>query len=146
MAETQSGLAVVWGVQGITFTAGITDPGGASALGQKQSLTFTRASKVAYVANDLGESVGRVDFDANKVTRLTVIPSHATAKATAKTNMDSYLPAPGTKITIADADGAVIDGDYKLNSATLNKTNNGPATIDIEIEKFDANDITTVIS
>lgn len=143
MSATLKGLAVVWGAQGITFTAGIVS---ATNGAQTQSLRVVRDSGKAYIKNDQGETVGRVDFDGKKTLSISVVPSHASSLSSAQTSMDAYLIAPGTKITVVDAQGAVVDGDYLLNSATGNRTNEGTAVVDLEMEKFDANDITTTVS
>jgi hypothetical protein len=143
MAETQSGLAIVWSCNGVTLTAGIVS---ATTGAKIQSLTLVRDSEKAYVKDDQGQTCGRIDFDGKKTLTLNVVPCAASSKATAVTSLDAWCPAPGTKITIADSNGTIVDGDYLLNRATQNRTNTGAATAEIELEKFEANDITTAVT
>ena len=143
MAATLRGLAVVWGAQGITFTAGIVSSTNGAAT---QSLKVARGSDKAEIKNDQGEVVGQVFFNGKKTLSITVIPSHASSITSAQSSADAYLIAPGTKMTVVDAQGAIVDGDYNLLSATGNRTNEGAMTVDLEMEKYDANDVTTTVS
>lgn len=143
MAHSQRGLAIVWGAQGVTFTAGIVS----GTNGAKtQSLRVVRSSDKAEVMNDQGEVVGQVYFNGKKTLSISVIPSHASAISSAQSSLDAHLIAPGTKVTVADDQGTTVDGDYNLISATANRTNNGVAVVDVELEKYDANDVTTSVS
>lgn len=146
MAEVIKGLGIRWGAQGITMTAGIVS----SSNGQKvQSIDFERTSDKGEIKNDLGEVVGQVFYNGKRVLRLTVIPSGATIAA-AQTSVDAHLIAPGTKITVADANGAVIDGahsgGYNLLSAKMRGQNTEGVMVDIEMETYDANDVTATIA
>ena len=142
MAEIIKGLGIRWGVQGITFTAGIVT----TTNGQKvQSIDFERTSELGPIKNDAGETCGEVYYDGKKVLRLTVIPSAATISA-ANTSVDSHLIAPGTLITVVDANGTVIDGSYNLDSSKGRGQNTEGFMVDIEMHKFDANDVTATIS
>ena len=143
MSNLQKGLAVVYGVDGITFTAGIVS---ATNGAQTQSLRVVRSSDKVEIKNDLGDVVGQIFSNGKKTLSITVIPSHATVKATAQSSYDAHLIPPGTTVTIADANGAVIDDDYNLLSATGNMTNDGVATIDLELESYDDNDVTVATS
>jgi hypothetical protein len=142
MAEIQKGLGIVWGVDGITLTAGIVS---ATTAAKFQSFNFDRSADTAEIKNGDGEVAGKVFYNAKRTLSITVIPSAATL-AGAPTSADGWLPAPGTKITVADADGTVIDGDFTLLSAKLRGTNTEARMADIELEKFDANDVSTTIA
>lgn len=142
MAEIIKGLGIRWGAQGITMTAGIVS----SSNGQKvQSIDFERTAEIGEIKNDIGETVGEVYYNGKKVLRLTVIPSGATISA-ATSSVDAHLIAPGTKITVVDGSGTIIDGDYNLDSAKGRGQNTEGFMVDIEMHKFDANDVTAVIS
>lgn len=138
MAETVKGVGIVWGVNGITCTAGIVSANNAAQI---QSFNFDRTSDTAQIRNGDGETVGKVFYDGKKVLSLTVIPSAATLSAAA-TSADSWTPAPGTRVVMADADGAILEGAYNLLSAKLRGTNTEARMADIELESFDANDVT----
>jgi len=142
MAEVVKGLGIRWGAQGITMTAGIVS----STNGQKvQSIDFERTADIGEIKNDLGETVGEVYYNGKKVLRLTVIPSGATIAA-AGTSLDAHLIAAGTKITVVDGSGTILDGDYNLDSAKGRGQNTEAFMVDIEMHKFDANDVTTTIA
>lgn len=143
MAATLKGLAVVYGVAGVTMTAGIVS---ATNGAQTQSLRLVRNSDKVEIKNDAGEVVGQVFVNGKKTLSLTVVPSHASAISSAQGSMDAYNIAAGTKITVVDAAGTVVDGDYNLISSTQNRTNDGVATLDLEMEKYDANDVTGTIT
>lgn len=148
MSEMQSGLAVVWAVEGVTMTAGIVSATNAQKI---QSLSCVRDTEKVYVKSDLGETVGRIDVDGKVTLTLSVIPCHATApllKATATTSFYAHLIAPGTKVTVADAQSLTspFEGDFKLNRCTGNKTNTGVAVVELELEKYTDNDITVSVA
>lgn len=146
MAATIKGLGIVWAVNGITMTAGIVSSTAGQAV---QSLTYSRTSDKVEIKNDLGEVVGEVYYNGKRELRLTVIPSAVTGTntiANAVSSLDSHLIAAGTKITIADSSGTVMDGDYNLDSCEMRGDNSSPRMVDIVMHKFDANDVTTTIS
>lgn len=146
MAEVIKGLGIRWGAQGITMTAGIVS----STSGQKvQSIDFERTAEIGEIKNDLGETVGEVYYNGKKTLRLTVIPcavSGTNTVANATSSVDGHLIAPGTKITIVDGSGTIMDGDYNLDSSKGRGQNTEAFMVDIEMHKFDANDVTTTIS
>jgi hypothetical protein len=143
MAVKNTGLAVVWGIKGVTFTAGIVS---SSNGAQTQSLRLVRTADKTDIKNDQGEVVGHVFANGRKTLSITVVPSHATVIATAQTSVDAHLIAPGTKVTVVDSQGAVVDDDYNCLTATLNATNEGAQTVDLELEAFDAYDTTVAIT
>jgi hypothetical protein len=145
MAETIRGLGFVWGVNGLTFTGfNATEP-----TFKTQSLDLTRDSDVAQLENESGEVVGECFFNSKKVMNVSVIPS-ATSVATAQGNLDKLIPAPGTIITVADANGTTIDatnsGKFTCLSAKMGRTNKGMATVDLQLRQYEANDVTTTVS
>lgn len=148
MAVTLKGLAVVWGAGNLTFT-GVAISG---TTGKIQNYNFTREGSQEFLADADGEEVGVAFFNNGKTLELNVVPSDASAIATAKTNLDAMLPAPGTAITVADADGAGTaieashSGVYLCISSKVGRTNRGPATIDLVMIQRDANNIAASIS
>lgn len=143
MAETLKGLGIIWGVNGKTFT------GFSTATFKTQTLSLNRTADKAEVKNESGEVVGQVFYNEKKALSLSVVPSGSSI-ANAGTALDNLLPAIGTTITVADSTNATVDGHhtgkYNLTSASLRFTNEGVATIDMEMEQFTANDVTGAIS
>jgi hypothetical protein len=142
MAETVKGTGIVWGVGGITLTAGIVT---ANSAAKVQSFNFDRTSDKAEIKDGDGEVCGQTFYNAKRTLSLTVVPSGATISA-AGLSADAWTPAPGTKITLADADGAILDADYNLVSAKLRGSNTEARMADIELERYDANDVTATIA
>jgi len=147
MAAAIKGRAVIWSVGAITFTAGITMTNIESLT---QSASVTRSSEKAEVKDNGGTIRAQIFSGFKKMLSLTVVPAAATGAntiANARTCGDSLLPSPGTLVTIADDSGTVIDASYNVISAKQNRTVDGVATIDLELETGDeGNDITTLIS
>lgn len=142
MAATQRGLAVIYGAAGFTTTAGIVS---ATTKAQNQSGRFTRSSDKAEIRDGNGEVAGQVFYNAKKSHTITVVPHGDQTASTAITSLDAWLAAPGTKITVVDT-GSVMDGDYNLISGTCSRTNTDAATVEIEIERYEANDVTATVS
>lgn len=143
MAAVVKGLGIRWAVNGITMTAGIVS---ASNAQEVQSLSISRTSDKVEIKNDIGETVGEVYFNGKKELRLSVIPSHASTLSGAQSSVDAHLIAAGTKITVVDAEGTIVDGDYNLDSAEGRGDNASAFMVDIVMHKFDANDVTATIS
>lgn len=146
MAELIKGAALVWGVAGITMTAGIVVGTSGSVV---QSVTFNRSSDKYELRDGDGEVVGEVYYNAKKEIRLTVVPRGVSATntiANAESSVDAHLPAPGTMVTIADANGTSIDGDFNVDSCEMRGENTGPRMVDITMHRFDANNVTGTIS
>lgn len=151
MAVTLTGLAVVWGCGNLTFT-GVAISG---TTGKMQSYDFTRDGDDEPLLDENGETVGMAAFNLKKTLDINVIPSNATVIATGQANMDAMLPAKGTTITVSDSDAGTAgttrieashSGKYYCMSAKVNRTNRGPASINIQMVAYDANDITVATS
>lgn len=140
---TQRGKAVVWGVDGVTFT------GFGSVTAESNSMDFERSADQKEIPDDIGNTVGLVLYNSKNTFRMTVTPSAATIAA-AKTNMDGFTPVPGTIITVADADSTITDGTqtgkYILLSAKLNRAQNSEATVDMELVQWVDNDVAVAIT
>lgn len=140
---TIKGKALVWSVNGISFTAGIvTATAGSAAF---QSSRIVRSSDTAEVKDSNGEVVSKVFFNPKKTFTVTAVPT-ATSIANAQASGDAWLPAPGTLITAVDSDGTIVDGDYNVLTATQTRTNDGAMAVELELEKFDNNNVTTTAS
>ncbi len=142
MAEVIKGTGVRWGVGGVTFTAGIVS--GTNAM-HMQNFDFDRTTDKAELKDANGEVIGVVFYNGKRILRITVVPTGASITA-ANSSVDAYMIAPGTKITIADSEGASIDGDYNLISSKMRGSNADFTMVDLELEDFDANDVTATIS
>jgi hypothetical protein len=142
MAETIKGVGIVWGVNGISLTAGIVS---GTTLAKTQSFNFDRSADKAEIRDGDGEVCGQAFYNAKRTLSLTVVPT-GTSLANAVTSADAWTPAPGTLITIVDADGAIVDGNYNLISAKLRGSNTEARMADIELERYEANDVTATIS
>lgn len=142
MAATIKGRAVLWSIGGVTFTAGIVSGTNASF---PQSLRVTRGSNKTEVIDDGGVIRTQVFHGFKKTLSISVIPcDDAAVLADANSSADAHMPAPGTKITVADASGTIIDASYNLISATQNRSVDGVASVDLELEQGDeGNDLTT---
>ena len=141
MAATQSGQAIVWGVGGIATTVGIVS---GTTKANFQTANYAKDSDKAYIANEDGDTVGRVDYNFKKTLRLTVVPNGTLDISDALTSLDAWTPTPGTKVTITDSKGdidATWAGVWLLNSATQNRTNTGAVTVDLELEQFVDNNV-----
>lgn len=140
------GKAVIWSVGAITYSAGIVVGNGSLFT---QSVGFTRTSDKAEVKDNQG-IIKSVIFSAfKKVLAITVVPAGGATNtiASAQATGDIATLQAGTLITVADDSGTLIDGSYNLISAKQNRTVDGVATIDLELEGSDeAQDITTLVS
>lgn len=147
MAETQRGRAVVWSIGGITYTGGIVS---STADRFIQSVRVSRQSEKANIKDDGGTIRTQIFHGFTKTLSLTVVPaatSGANTEANAQASADSHCPAPGTVVAIADDSGTIIDDNYNVISATQNRTVDGVATIDLELEAGDEGvEIATAIS
>lgn len=136
MAVTQIGLIAVWGVAGIVVTAGVTAITG-SGKGQIQSADATRSASSAQLDNDIGETVGETYYNEQYDLSISVIPCDSSL-ANARLNLDALMPAPGTALSIADADSTLIDSSakYTVQSARVNRSSKGNATIDLTLKRY----------
>lgn len=138
------GLAVITKANGVTFVAGIVSSSNASL---NQSIGVTRDADHKYLKNASGDSVADFITNRKKTVSITTVPYHGTSMASARTSNSAYRLAPGTKVTIADADGiagAAVSGTaYLLVSSKEGRTNDGFVSIDLELTLRDDNDVTT---
>ncbi len=124
------------------MTAGIVT---ASNPNFPQSARVQRGSEKSEIKDDGGVIRTQVFHGFKKTLSLSVIPCDGGASISgARTSMDAHMPAPGTTITVVDAAGTIIDASYNLVSATQNRSVDGVATLDLEMEQGDeGNDLTT---
>jgi len=144
---TLIGKAVLWGNE-LTSAAIISD-----TTGIPTDATFSWITDTDELLNASGSLVGKCHYGFGKRFTLTVIPADRTgtpAVATARTNMDALLPAPGTTLTLADAHSGVTDatntGKFQVVRSTLKTVNNGPAVVELEVVQYTAHDITTTVA
>ncbi len=147
MANEQKGIAIVWGADNVSVAGVIT-----SALAKNQSLDFTREADQTPILNSDGETVGEVWTNFRKRINISVTPCDDTTTptiATAKTNLEMLLSQkPGSTVTILDSDGTDTEletsqsAKYSLRSLTHRRTNNGIATVDMELLQMEDFDIT----
>jgi len=141
------GRAVVWSVGAITYTAGIVVGTGDAFT---QSIAVTRTSEKAEVKDNQGIIRSQIFSAFKKTLTITVVPaggSGANTLAIARATADVFLLQAGTLITVVDDSGTTIDASYNLISARENRTVDGAATIDLELEAGDEGvDVTNLVS
>ncbi len=131
MPEIQKGVGVVWGISstGITYT-------GSGTL-RIQSQALSKSADEDETRNEAGEVVNHTTYNLREEISLTVVPSGATMAAAKASNI---VPDPGEELKIIDTDleiGASSPGkSYMVISASMNKTNNGKATIEITARRY----------
>jgi hypothetical protein len=145
MSATLKGRAVVWSISGITMTAGIVT---ASNPNFPQSARVQRGSEKTEIKDDGGTIRTQVFHGFKKTLSMSVIPcDSALSLSGARASMDAHMPQPGTTITVVDAGGTIIDGNYNLVSATQNRSIDGVSTLDLEMEQGDEGfDLTGVVA
>lgn len=145
MSAVLKGRAVVWSMSGITMTAGIVT---GTTPDFPQSLRIQRGSEKTEIKDDGGIIRTQVFHGFKKTLSLSVIPCDAAAAISgARTSADAHTLTPGTTITVVDAGGTIIDASYNLISATQNRSVDGVATVDLELEQGDeSNDLTTAVA
>jgi len=147
MAENMKGLAVRWGVDGITFTAGIVTT---NSDQQVQSVGLTRTADSQEIRNAIGEVVGKVFYNDRREVSISVIPSHASTVAGARASIAAHVIQPGTTITVLDSEGseldAVFSGAYNLISSKMGMTNTGVLVVDLELEQFTDHNVTVAVT
>lgn len=136
---TLKGRGLIAHVNGIALTAGIVSATNAGAI---QSSRHTRTSDKYDVMNALGDTISSYFYNHKVTWSVTAIP-HGTNVAGAATAADAWQLAAGTLITATDADGTILDDNYNLLSATQGRSNTGAATIELELEAFEANEVAT---
>lgn len=140
------GRAVIWSVGAITFSAGITFSSGESLT---QNVGVTRTSEKAEVKDNGGTLRSQIFSGFKKTLSLSVIPASTAAGtiAQARAAGDVLMPQAGTLVTVVDDSGTIVDASYNVISAKQNRTVDGVATVDLELETGDeSNDITTLVS
>lgn len=135
MAEVQKGFGVVWGTGTLTVTGGILSGTTTAAV---QTITLTRNSEKTNIKTIGGEVAAQVFHGFMKTASVTVIPSGTTI-ALAATSSDSWMPKPGTAVTLADSYGTLLDDNWNVISARQGRTVDGAATVDLELEAGDEN-------
>ncbi len=144
--STQRGVAVITGVAGLDIVAIIVTSGGGDAqVGDEhfQSANHTRDADFKWLKSGNGDDVASLITDAKQTLSITVLP-YAAAVADVGDVAANLCQASGAKVTISDSDGTVIDGDYLLISSKLNLTNDGFGLVDMELTKWDDNDLTVI--
>ena len=135
MAATIKGLGVVWSVGSQTYTGGIVSHA-TTAQSTPQSITLNRTSDKSMVKGLDGEVLGVIFSGFMKTASLSLVPSASTVAA-AKTALDTYCPAPGVSVTMVDSIAGLLDDNWNVTSATQNRTVDGVATVDLELEAGD---------
>lgn len=140
------GRAVIWSVGAITYSAGIVAGAGDFLT---QTVAVTRTSEKAEVKDNQGVIRSQIFSGFKKTLSITVVPAGGGTNtiAQARSSGDVAMLQAGTLITVADDSGTIIDASYNLISARQNRTVDGAATIDLELEAGDESvDITNLVS
>ena len=145
---TIKGRAVVWSVGALTYANGIVLGAGGDAF--PQAVGVTRSSEKAEAKDNQGIIRTQVFSGFKKMLTLTVIPaagSGGNTIANARTAADTLMPQPGALVIITDDSGTIIDASYNLLSAKQNRTVDGIATIELDLETGDEGvDITNLVN
>lgn len=136
MSAVIKGKGMVWSVGAAVFTAGIVSSSNEAA---QQSQRLARTSEKAELKDISGEIIGQVFHGFRRNLSLTVIPYHDSTQAGAYASIEAWGLKPGTLVTItnAAADFAAVADNYNVLSATQNRTVDGIATVDLELEAGD---------
>ncbi len=143
MAATLKGCAVVWG-SGFTATVGVIV---GSTTGEVQSADFTRDATATELRDHIGDVIGMAYTNKKRTWNVSVIPSDASAVATAQANMDAMIPALGTVVTVVDGTSAKTDNAdlsgylWMLDACSVRYTNTGPAVVDMTLSCYEDNDL-----
>jgi hypothetical protein len=127
------GSGLSWAVAGFAFTAGIIP-----AANETPAIQSLRAQKspegITYIKGSDGKVVTCVIPDIKTTLSVSVIPT-ATTLALAKTLMDRFFIAPGTKVTVTDSEGNT-EGNYYVAGCSQARTVDGAVVCDVELENF----------
>tara|TARA_Y100000593_G_C4048620_1_gene208611 strand:- start:42 stop:488 length:447 start_codon:yes stop_codon:yes gene_type:complete len=142
---TFKGLACFWGLDGVTYTGFAS---GATGQTQTADLSVTADEKMIRDAD--GDVKAIVYYNASRTLDLEIVPTGAT-QAAARTAGASFVMPSGTKITVADTEGAEIDaadgsggaGEYLVRESSLSRSNENEARISVSLYRNDVNDIAT---
>lgn len=143
MAATLKGKAIIFAVDGITYSAGITVAGTENVF--HQSFDFERSADMSYVKDSAGEDVTSIAANKKKTGTIRAIAG-GTAIADARSLADKLLLASNTTVTIVDTETTTTDGSYNAIRSRMNRTNEGAAVFEFEIENRDVNNITSTVS
>lgn len=143
---TFKGLGVFWGVNGVGFSS-------PSATGQFQSVNLTTTADEKLIRDGDGDMVSAVHYNNTRTLDIEVIPTGATL-ALAQTASDNFLIASGTTVTVTDTesletdagDGAGAAGVYLLREATMNRSNESEARINMSLFRSDINNICATVA
>lgn len=114
---TANGKYVVWGVAGITATGFASTEPISATHGDIQSVSVSNQSDVAEIKNAAGDVSTLVFSNHNRECSIEVAPSSTTLDLV-QADIEALLPAPGTIITLVEADAnlTTLDGDTDTNS------------------------------
>lgn len=145
-----TGQAFVWGIPGLS---GVLEDGAATstatlaAISVFQSFDFSREAEISDLQDESGDTIGRAYFNKKQTARVTVVPANSGTISVANTNAALLLPTPGSKISsFADSDLSTITGSWAVLRSSFARTNTEKMAIDLELEKFEDNDITTSVT
>lgn len=147
---TANGKYVVWGVAGITatgFSSG-TEPISAGNS-EVQSVSVSNQSDVTEIKDASGDVKTIVFSNHNRECSIEVVPSAATLNGV-QGYVEELLPAPGTVITLVEADqhlttldgdtstvGNSADaGDWSYVSGELSRSNDSEARITMTLRQY----------
>ena len=140
---TIKGRAVRFSTGGVTFTLGIVTTAGNKLL---ESWSHKKSATQFVLKDDNADRIGEVYSDELQTFSCEVIGvSNATgtgAIASAQSSEDALSVSPGLKVTIADANGAVLSGSYVIDDAELSATKEGVVSGRLTMHKSSTNDIT----
>lgn len=145
--STIKGKAFRFSTGGLTFTLGIVSATNAQLF---ESWSHRKTASNFVLKDDNADRVGEAYSDQISTFSCEVIGvSQSTgsgAIASAQSSVDALSVAPGTKITVVDANGTVLDGSYVLDEAELSATKEGAVAGRLTMHKSDVNDITATAS
>ncbi len=136
-------MALLKGVAVRYSCAGITVTGYANIL--VQSAKLDRSADMQEVVGSDGEVAGEVYSKRKKQIDIEFVPSDTTISAV-NTAIDTLVPASGVTIVVGDSLGTLVDGNYIVDTASLNLSNTAPGSISISAHLYDAADISATIS
>jgi len=142
---TFKGLGVFWGVGGVGFSS-------PTATGNFQSVNLTTTADEKLIRDGDGDIISSVHYNNTRTLDIEVIPTGA-SQALARTASDNFLIASGTVVTVTDtesletdsAEGAGAAGEYILREATMNRSNESEARINMSLFRSDINNICTAV-
>lgn len=143
MATLQKGLAVNWGVDGVTCTGAVI-----AAPSSVQSAELNWSAKKTELLDANGEAVGLAYSDPTKAFTISVIPAHDTliGNPGALATQDAMVVAPGTVVTLTDTGSTKTTGiPYLLTESRLRRTNTGAAIVEMDLIAY-STDVTTTIT